>query len=258
MSSAKFSLDSSLFTQDLYVSILRLWLPNYPNPSSQFAQANVLRWFAPSATTDGQVHTLAAKTISSIGPEHLTLPPFTSIEDDRELYDEIAAPFIPHLRRSSGGTAATVEDVSADAHAALALSILLDQFPRNLFRGATQAVVYTHYDRLARALAANIFSRGLDRAECFANAPVWRYWFYMPLEHSESVRDQEQFQATLEVMRERARETGDEMGVGFVERAMEHARRHLRSLQEFGRFPWRDQWLERGYRGGEKVVEGGS
>jgi uncharacterized protein (DUF924 family) len=164
--STKFALDPTLFNHDFYTQILRFWLPTYPTHSSQFTQADVLRWFTSTADTDEEVRTLAGSAISSLGPDHLALPPFVSLEADKALYNEIAAPFIPQLKSSEEDTGA----IPANAHAALALSILLDQFPRNLFRGSAQAIVYTHYDRLSRALAAQIRSRGL--IECFAGAPV--------------------------------------------------------------------------------------
>ncbi|KAI9689640.1 MAG: hypothetical protein M1820_010138 [Bogoriella megaspora] len=258
-SSAEFTLDPTLFNQGFYTSVLRLWLSSYPEPSSNFSEADVLRWFAPSATVDEQVHTLAASAINSLGPDHLNLPQFTSIEADRELYNEIAAPFVPEFCPSGQNGTPTVDDLTADAHAALALSILLDQFPRNLYRGSSQGIVYTHYDRLSRAVAGQIRARGLGYAQCLADAPVWRLWFYMSLEHSESVADHDTYKAILSAMQGHARETKDEMGTKFVEKALDFETRHLQPLQEFGRFPWRNQWLGRKSTDAEKkwLEEGG-
>lgn len=237
---SKFTLDPTLFNPSFYTSILRFWLSTYPTPSSNFTQSDILRWFAPSTTTDEQVRTLAGNAISSLSPEHLTLPAFESLEADRELYSEIAAPFIPHL---------------LDATNALALAILLDQFPRNLFRGEAQEIVYTHYDRLSRAVGANIRARGLDG---FGAVPVWQYWFYMCLEHSEAVPDHEMLRVDLGEMRERAQRNGDEMGMKFVEKAMGSEEKHFGPLKEFGRFPWRNRWLGRESTEAEKRwLEGG-
>lgn len=142
------------------------------------------------------------------------------------LYSQIAAPFIPHLSGEDSGT-----------HA-LALAILLDQFPRNLFRGPAQAVVYTHYDRISRAVAAEIRARGLD---CFVETPVWRVWFYICLEHSEAVADHELLRVKLESMMSGK----DQIGARFVEKVLEFEKRHLEPLKQFGRFPWRNRWLGR-------------
>lgn len=236
--STNYPLDSTLFNHDFYTSILCFWLSTYSEPSSNFTQTDVIRWFAPSTAIDQQVHALAYDAISSIGPNQMILPPFTSLEADQDLYDEIAAPFIPHLCGAN-------DDNDHSAHAALALSILLDQFPRNLFRGAAQAVVYTHYDRLSRALSSQLPSLGRDSAESHINSPVWRLWLYMPLEHSESLADHELFRTILSQMLESAKNVGDEMGVKFVEKAIEFEKKHLEPLQEFGRFPWRNKWLGR-------------
>jgi uncharacterized protein (DUF924 family) len=245
--SANFDLDPALFNHDFYTQILHFWLPTYPKPSSQFTQADVVRWFAPSVDTDEKVRSLAGSAISSIGPDHLTLPPFESHETDRALYDEIAAPFIPQLFTSSDENTGAIP---ANAPAALALSILLDQFPRNLFRGPAQAIVYTHYDRLSRALAAQIRSRGL--IECFAVTPVWQYWCYLCLEHSESLTDHELFHSALEKMLETSKAAGDEIGSKFVERARYFEEKHFQPLKQFGRFPWRNKWVGRGITEAEK------
>jgi uncharacterized protein (DUF924 family) len=242
--SVKFTLDPALFNRNFYASILRFWLPTYPNPTSKFTQADVLRWFASSATTDEEVRTLAGEAISSLSPENLPLPPFVSLEADRDIYDKIAAPFIPHLCNPPDESAATQDiPTNTNAYSALALAILLDQFPRNLFRGAAQAVVYTHYDRLSRAVAAQIHD--LNLSSCFANAPVWRYWFYLPLEHSESVSDHDLFRCVLGKMLEQARMVEDETVGMFVERARGFEEKHWVPLRQFGRFPWRNRWLGR-------------
>jgi len=71
-----------------------------------------------------------------------------------------------------------------DWQGALALLILLDQFPRNMFRGSAHAFAT---DPLARSLSAAALVAGFDQA-CPADL---RVFFYMPLEHSELLADQE-------------------------------------------------------------------
>ena len=112
---------------------------------------------------------------------------------------------------------------------ALALLVLLDQMPRNMFRGTARA-----YDTDAKALASAklAIERGHDRAVPLA----MRLFFYLPFEHSEVLADQERavelFQAAFE---------GSERGP----RAMESARRHHEIVARFGRFPHRNQILGR-------------
>lgn len=224
----EFKLNPSFFHPELYKSILKFWLPTFPEQSSQFSQPDVQRWFAQSDTVDTEIQTLAGAALSSIGPEHLMLPPFTDYNSDRQNANNIAAPFISHLE-------------SSNLHTALALVILLDQFPRNLFRGSAQAVVYTHYDRLARAVA------GLVPTICYDDAfsPVWRYWLLLPLEHSEALVDHERLGTKLRELLGTVVGRGDDFGVKFTEQAIRIAERHLKPLQQFQRFPWRNKWLGR-------------
>ncbi len=88
--------------------------------------------------------------------------------------------------------AASVETALAEGYAdwaetaegALALLILLDQFPRNLFRGQAKAFAG---DTRARIIARQAVDRGFD----IAVPPVMRMFFYLPFEHSEHLPDQE-------------------------------------------------------------------
>src|SRR5438093_4839512 len=72
----------------------------------------------------------------------------------------------------------------ATAEGSLALVIVLDQFPRNMFRGSARTFAA---DPLARAVADRAILRGFDRAV----APALRTFFYLPFEHSENLADQE-------------------------------------------------------------------
>ena len=179
--------------------------------------------------------------VASIGPSKLRLPPFSSIENDRKMYGRIAAPFT----RQFSYRDEDLTDLPANVVAALGLSILLDQFPRNLFRGSEQVVVYEHYDRLSRAVEASISQLWLDRSKSLKGFPVWRYWLYIPLEHSESIADHKTFCTRLEAMLAQAEKRKDEMGVNFLEKALYYEYKHLDPLRKFGRFPWRNKWLGR-------------
>jgi len=87
---------------------------------------------------------------------------------------------------------AAVESALAEGHAdwaatpegALALMLLLDQFPRNLFRNQAKAFAG---DARARTVARQAVDRGFD----IALPPVMRLFFYMPFEHSEALADQD-------------------------------------------------------------------
>lgn len=123
---------------------------------------------------------------------------------------------------------AQLDEWAASARGALALVILLDQVPRNIFRGTTRAYAS---DAKAREIAYAAVARGLDRDLL----PVERMFLYLPFEHSERIEDQgrglELF-ATLEAFPE----TKD---------AMKTARRHYEIIARFGRFPHRNAILGR-------------
>jgi uncharacterized protein (DUF924 family) len=108
---------------------------------------------------------------------------------------------------------------------ALALLILLDQFPRNMFRGDARAFAT---DARARSIAKYALGRGHDlRVE----GPQ-RQFFYLPLMHSESVPDQDR-SVRLFLMRYDAPEQ------------LRHARAHRAVIRRFGRFPYRNAPLGR-------------
>ncbi len=117
---------------------------------------------------------------------------------------------------------------AVEADGALALLLLLDQFPRNLWRGSAHAYAT---DPLARATARSAIAAGHDRA-C---EPLLRGFFYLPFEHSEDLADQDYAVSLCEAL---ARETGDED-------ALKWARLHREVIARFGRFPHRNRALGR-------------
>ena len=112
------------------------------------------------------------------------------------------------------------------AEGALALLLLADQFPRNLWRGSAHAFAT---DPLARSVAREARARGHDRA----TEPELRPFFYLPFSHSEDSADQA-------------------VGVNLAE-ALEReggadarwARHHRDVIERFGRFPHRNAALGR-------------
>ncbi|UCI05508.1 DUF924 family protein [Mesorhizobium sp. B1-1-8] len=115
------------------------------------------------------------------------------------------------------------DDWSAHAEGSLALMILLDQFPRNCFRGT--AHMYAT-DPLARYFAAKAIAAGQDLE---LEEPV-RVFLYLPFEHSELFADQ---QRSLELTTARAPDY------------IKYAQEHLDIIKRFGRFPHRNRMLGR-------------
>lgn len=120
--------------------------------------------------------------------------------------------------------ASEARDWRGTPHHLLAAIILLDQFPRNLFRGEPRAFAH---DRLARSLAKDALVRGWDEGL----SPVERQFLYMPLMHSENLHDQEHSVRLYEAL--------------GLEDAARFARLHHDQIARFGRFPGRNEALGR-------------
>jgi uncharacterized protein (DUF924 family) len=125
----------------------------------------------------------------------------------------------------------------ATATGALALILLLDQFPRNAFRGTPRMYAT---DAKARAMAAAAIDAGHDQAV----AKDLRLFIYLPFGHSEDPADQERSVALVQA-------------VG--EPDLSHAKRHRDIIRRFGRFPHRNPILGRSMTAEEQryLDEGG-
>ena len=117
-----------------------------------------------------------------------------------------------------------LDALMATAEGCLALLVLLDQFPRNMFRASPRAFAT---DAKAREVTRHALEQGFDAAL----APVQRVFVYLPLEHSEDLADQERMVALAEAL-------GDADLVDY-------AVRHRDIIARFGRFPHRNAALGR-------------
>jgi uncharacterized protein (DUF924 family) len=117
---------------------------------------------------------------------------------------------------------------SESARTCLALIVLLDQLPRNMFRGTPRTY---ESDSKALGVARHAVASGFDRAL----RPVERTFVYLPFEHSEDLDDQRR---GVELMRGLAFHPKGAEWLGFAER-------HLRIVERFGRFPHRNEILGR-------------
>ena len=116
----------------------------------------------------------------------------------------------------------------------LALILLTDQFPRNMFRGTAQAFAY---DAIARNLCKQGLKKGIDQKL----RPIQRVFFYIPLEHSESLADQEQ---CLQLFRQLA-DSAESALQPQLKNYIDFAIRHRDIIERFGRFPHRNALLNR-------------
>ena len=109
---------------------------------------------------------------------------------------------------------------------ALALVILLDQFPRNAYRGEARAFAF---DGAALRVADEALRRGYD----LQTPDKLRSFFYLPLEHSEDLHNQKRCCALIEGR------------LGHRRNDVFHAQAHRRVIERFGRFPHRNAVLGR-------------
>lgn len=140
-------------------------------------------------------------------------------------------------REAAGDLVGPARDGALDGWAetpegALALLLLLDQFPRNLFRGRAEAFAA---DAHARAIARRAV---LERRFDLALTPTERVFLYLPFEHGEAMAEQDLSVALFEGLRDfpaHAKPGG----------TIDYAWRHRAVIRRFGRFPHRNAALGR-------------
>lgn len=184
--------------------ILRFWFADSVGPGAALAR-HERRWFRADATLDAGI---------------------------RDRYGTL-------MQR---GLAGELDDWTSTPKGRLALIVLLDQFPRNAFRGSAEAYAS---DARARAICREGIAAGADRAL----APIERLFFYLPLMHSEAAPDQKRSVACFTDLAVRA-------GPGyaaFFTAWSRRARRQRGIITAFGRFPHRNARLGRRSRISERL-----
>jgi uncharacterized protein (DUF924 family) len=138
-----------------------------------------------------------------------------------DAFDESCRRFLPTYEAAARGELDTWQNAANDA---LALVLLLDQFPRNLFRGDAQTYAT---DAVAVRVADLAITNGFDHQV----GSSLRRFFYLPFMHSENLEDQERSVVLNEAL-------GDPDSIKF-------ARHHHSVIARFGRFPHRNAILKR-------------
>ncbi len=165
-------------------------------------------------------------TSAAIGPADVlafwhAAGPDKWFDKDAAFDAEIARRFLALWRAAADGKLGHWEET---ADGALALTIVLDQFPRNMFRGDGRTY---EADAVARAVADRALRRGFDQQVPHRE----RGFFYLPFMHSENLADQERSVVL-------ARGHGDD-------EFMKYAEHHADIIRRFGRFPHRNAMLHR-------------
>jgi uncharacterized protein (DUF924 family) len=138
---------------------------------------------------------------------------------------EVRSRFLPVYQQAAAGE---LDDWKASPQGCLALIILLDQFPRNMFRGQSQAFAT---DPQALVYAKHAVTNGFDRELL----PIQRQFIYLPFEHSENLTDQHQCIKLFSTLQD------------YPEciSGVDYAHRHFQVIERFGRFPHRNEILGR-------------
>ena len=124
------------------------------------------------------------------------------------------------------GCAGELDDWESEPNGALALIILFDQFPRNMFRGNGESFA-------SDARARDIAKRAIAQKRDLEVPETFRSFFYLPFSHSENLSDQED---CVRLTKER---------LGEQHYSYPYALRHRDAIERFGRFPARNAALGR-------------
>jgi uncharacterized protein (DUF924 family) len=144
---------------------------------------------------------------------------------------EIAARFEETLRACEEGN---LDPWSVQPQGLLALILLVDQFPRNIYRETPQSFAYD-------VLALKWCNLGLSGGLFERLRPIEQVFCYLPLEHSESLDDQQKSVELYQALMERVPADMRESFAGYVD----FAKKHLAIVERFGRFPHRNKILGR-------------
>jgi uncharacterized protein (DUF924 family) len=170
---------------------------------------------------------------------NLWFPGDQNPEDLKKLDGIIRTRFSALVERAAKGDLVSWAD---SPRRCLSLIILLDQFPRNIYRSTARAFAT---DELA--LAATL--SGMQSAADGALDVVERIFFYMPLQHCEAREVQDESVAAYRrLLTEAPQETRK-----IFEESLEAAEQHHSIIERFGRFPHRNRVLERANTPEEEV-----
>lgn len=122
----------------------------------------------------------------------------------------------------------------------LAQIVLLDQFTRNIYRGELRAFAFD-------SIALQMVLEGLEREEDRQLRPVERVFYYLPLEHSEKLENQNRSVDLYQALADEVPDDWQEAFDGFLDYAI----RHQVIIERFGRFPHRNAILGRSSTPGE-------
>lgn len=150
---------------------------------------------------------------------------------NKELDREIDRTFGKDVMKAANGDYA---DWEGTPRGRLALIILLDQFPRNIFRGTPEAYQFEH---IAQRHCIEGVAMQLDQKLY----PIERKFFYFPLMHSENIQHQEYALVLFQGLKEAAPEST----YVYFSKVEAYAKKYFEIIKTYGRFPHRNVILNR-------------
>ncbi|MBP5973980.1 DUF924 domain-containing protein [Brasilonema sp. CT11] len=142
-----------------------------------------------------------------------------------EFDEQLRIRFLIDYQKAAAGY---LDDWIDSPDSCLALILLLDQFPRNVFRDTPEAFA-TDWEALS--VAHHAVAKGYDHMLL----PVQRWFIYLPFEHSENLEHQNQAVRLFQQLGD------DPDSVSPIDYAV----RHMQVIERFGRFPHRNKILGR-------------
>ncbi|KAJ6015577.1 hypothetical protein N7540_010168 [Penicillium herquei] len=184
---------------------------------------------------------------------------------DAEFDKTCVAQFQPALEAIISSDA-TAEQILAAVNTSdplnwLSLVLLLDQVPRNCYRGDESRLVFERFDPLASAIALRALDLGIPSQSPIRYKLSYRFWFHLPLMHSESLsvhqravniheetaQDVEDFlrseRDSLEGYEKKCFDVLAERQDGmktWLAQTLDFEKRHLVIIERFGRYPHRN------------------
>jgi uncharacterized protein (DUF924 family) len=229
-------LNRTVFNPRLYSRVRDIWFGDLPWGAKLADQASQDRWFTGTKEEKTEFDQICYNefnpAIQAISPSQF---PINNLLDA-----EITAPFISEIDQAGDGGG--LESTKT----ALSIMILLDQIPRNLYRtNETLRMVYEHYDKIAVSLARHVTSTAprLELHPSIRLSMPYRQWFYMPLMHSEGIKDHHLFGKILDEMAAEAKDSKETLE--SVEGTRKFETMHMKIIERFARYPHRHECLGR-------------
>ncbi|KAJ5090732.1 hypothetical protein N7532_009416 [Penicillium argentinense] len=190
---------------------------------------------------------------------------------DSEFDEACISQFQPALEAILASNASASDILDAVDHSSplvwLSLVILLDQVPRNCYRGDASKIVFNRFDPLAQGIALRAIESSVPTQSSYMRYRLaYRFWFHLPLMHSETLAIHEQamkvhedtakdveelFQKDVATLSEDEQKCYSILFAkkdavrAYVNNMLDFERRHKVIIERFGRYPHRNQAVER-------------